>query len=158
MALRVVWTVNGRPLQAPKLTSTANIVFMIASFVCSVTAHCLPVRALGRRLFFPVRAHVDLDAPAAALAAFHPAFEPRHLGLGRVARHVNQPWFGRSHRGRTRSSDAALLAHVAERHRRAGWEIKIILTIWLTPRRHQVCPACIVHYLARVQAAAVGVA
>ena len=38
MALRVVWMVNRRPLQSPKLTSTANIVFMIASFVCSVTA------------------------------------------------------------------------------------------------------------------------
>ena len=44
MALRVVWMVNGRPLQSPKLTSTANIVFIIASFVYSVTAHCLPVR------------------------------------------------------------------------------------------------------------------
>ena len=36
------------------------------------------------------RAHVDLVAAAAALAAFHPAFEPRHFGLGRIARHVNQ--------------------------------------------------------------------
>ena len=25
-----------------------------------------------------------------ALAAIHPAFEPRHLGLSRVARHVDQ--------------------------------------------------------------------
>ena len=36
---------------------------------------------------FPVRAYVDLVAPAAAL---HPAFEPRHLGPGRIARHVDQ--------------------------------------------------------------------
>ena len=57
--------------------------------------------------------------PAAAL---HPAFEPRHLGLDRIARHVDQ----RLMAARVVEAEGdqvlhAQLAHVAERHRRAGF-------------------------------------
>ena len=46
--------------------------------------------ALARGLLFPIRAHVDLVSPAAALGANHFASEVRNFGVSRVARHINQ--------------------------------------------------------------------
>ena len=73
-----------------------------------------------RWLLFPIRAHVDLVA-AAALGADQARAKPRDLSISRIVRHVDQ-------RGvpagivETRRNQVlhAELAHVAERHRRAG--------------------------------------
>ena len=66
-----------------------------------------------------VRARVDVSTPA--LAALHARAERRHLGLGRIARHVDQcaVTAGIVEAGRDQVVHAQL-AHVAERHRRAG--------------------------------------
>ena len=46
--------------------------------------------ALARGLLFPIRAHVDLVSPAAALCADHVAFEIRDFSFGRIAKHIDQ--------------------------------------------------------------------
>jgi hypothetical protein len=45
----------------------------------------LPGQALARRLLFPIRPHVDLVSPAAALGALHARAKPRHLGVCWIA-------------------------------------------------------------------------
>ena len=112
----------------PKSGSKIRVVASATMNLCG----CPNMRSLTqlRRhewLLFPVRAHVDLVAAAAA-----PHFtrtESRHLGLGRVARHVDQR--GVEARILEAIADQVLhaqLAHVAERQsagRMGAWESSV---------------------------------
>jgi hypothetical protein len=79
-------------------------------------------QTLAWRLLFPVRPHVDVSAARAALGAYDLVTKPRHFGIVRVFRHVDQALVAARivEAGRNEPLYAEM-AHVAERHRGAGW-------------------------------------
>ena len=92
----------------------------VCGFQCRRSAPHLACQAPLRRLLFPVRANVDLVASAAALGANHSASEIRHLGVGRIARHVDQGLVPAGIvKARRDEPLHAQFAYIAECHRRA---------------------------------------
>jgi hypothetical protein len=87
----------------------------------SVHRHTLLVRLSCGGDSFQFGRTSDAVAPAAALGTDHPAFQVPHLGLGRVARHIDQRRMSAGIVEAVRDQVLhAKLAHVAERHRRTG--------------------------------------
>ena len=122
------WVARGRARSGPVLKPAGK---------CS--APHLAGQAVARWLLFPIWAYVDLVAPTAALGTDDPASEPRHLGLGRIARYVDQ--CGMSAGIVQTERDQVLhaeIAHVAERHRRAGGVLGVHLTAGIGTLGHRL--------------------
>ena len=78
-------------------------------------------QALAWRLLFPIWTHVDLIAWAAALGADNTTAEPRHLGLSRIVRHIDQRGVAAGIVEAVRDQVPHVqLAHIAERHYGTG--------------------------------------
>src|SRR5262245_11718498 len=87
----------------------------------SPSAPLLAGQAFTRRLFLPVRSHVDVATTRPTLGADDLVAEPRDLGIGWIFRHIDKAL--RSARIVQAISDEAphaQLAHVAECHRGPG--------------------------------------
>ena len=87
----------------------------------AISPPLLAGQARPGRLLFSILAYVDLASATAALGADNARAKPRHFSLGWISRYIDQTLVsaGVVQAGRKQPLHAEL-AHVAERHRRAG--------------------------------------
>jgi hypothetical protein len=82
-----------------------------------------PTNHLAIPPVLPVRPHVN---PSAAGSALHPALEPRHQRVAWILRHVDQRLVtARVVEAEGDQVTHTSLVHVAERHRWAGWAVRV---------------------------------